>query len=169
MAYASDQSSSLMRRRTALRAVPPTPHYVSAEPVVRMTSAAEEEGFPETLRKLWRRRGLITLCTLLIGGAGIFAAWALPSYYVSEARVLVGVQTPRLPNVESIIADISPDAERVQNEGFVLQSRSIAKQVIDQLKLRDDAEFNPELRKPSLWSRLDPHQLVPPAVEEWIA
>jgi polysaccharide biosynthesis transport protein len=169
MAYASDQSSSLVRRRTALRAVPPTPHYVSAEPVVRMTSAAEEEGFLETLRKLWRRRGLIALCTLLLGGAGIFAAWALPSYYVSEARVLVGVQNPRLPNVESIIADVSPDAERVQNEGFVLQSRSIAKQVIDQLKLRDDPEFNPELRKPSLWARLDLRQYVPPAVEAWIA
>jgi succinoglycan biosynthesis transport protein ExoP len=169
MAYASDQSSSLTRRRTALRAVQPTPHYVSAEPVVRMTPAAEEEGFLETLRKLWRRRGLIALCTLLLGGAGIFAAWALPSYYVSEARVLVGVQNPRLPNVESIIADVSPDAERVQNEGFVLQSRSLAKLVIDQLRLRNDPEFNPELRKPSFWARLDLHQYVPPVVEAWIA
>jgi succinoglycan biosynthesis transport protein ExoP len=169
MAYASDQSSSLTRRRTALRAVQPTPHYVSAEPVVRMTPAAEEEGFLETLRKLWRRRGLIALCTLLLGGAGIFAAWALPSYYVSEARVLVGVQNPRLPNVESLVADVSPDAERVQNEGFVLQSRSIAKLVIDQLRLRNDPEFNPELRKPSFWARLDLHQYVPPVVEAWIA
>jgi len=134
-----------------------------------MTPAAEEEGFLETLRKLWRQRGLIALCTLLLGGAGIFAAWALPSYYVSEARVLVGVQNPRLPNVESLVADVSPDAERVQNEGFVLQSRNIAKQVIDQLKLRDDPEFNPALRKPSLWSRLDLRQYVPPAVEGWIA
>jgi len=134
-----------------------------------MTPAAEEEGFLETLRKLWRRRGLIALCTLLLGGAGIFAAWTLPSYYVSEARVLVGVQNPRLPNVESLVADVSPDAERVQNEGFVLQSRNIAKQVIDQLKLRDDPEFNPALRKPSLWSRLDLRQYVPPAVEGWIA
>jgi uncharacterized protein involved in exopolysaccharide biosynthesis len=71
--------------------------------------------------------------------------------------------------VESIIADISPDAERVQNEGFVLQSRSIAKLVIDQLRLRNDPEFNPELRKPSFWARLDLHQYVPPTVEAWIA
>src|SRR5258705_12363421 len=108
MAYASDQSSSLMRRRTALRAVPPTPHYVSAEPVVRMTPAAEEEGFLETLRKLWRRRGLIALCTLLLGGAGIFAAWALPSYYVYEARGLVGVPNPRLPNDAQLRGEVSP-------------------------------------------------------------
>jgi len=29
----------------------------------------------------------------------------MPSYYVSEARVLVGLQSPRLPTVDSIVAD----------------------------------------------------------------
>jgi polysaccharide biosynthesis transport protein len=168
MAYASDQSASPGRRRIALRAVPPTPHYLTAEPVARLAPAAEEQGFLETIRKLWRHRGLIALCTVVLGGAAIAVAWSMPSIYVSEARVLVGVQTPRLPNVESLVADVSPDAERVQNEGFILQSRNIAKQVIDQLKLRDDPEFNPELRKPSFWSRLKPRQLLPPAIDAWI-
>src|SRR5512139_2213751 len=167
MAYAPDHSSSPARRRTALRAVPAAPHYVTAEPVPRMAPAAEEEGFLETLRKLWRRRGLISLCTLLLGGAAVAAAWSLPSFYVSEARVLVGVQAPRLPNVESVVADVSPDAERVQNEGFILQSRNIAKQVIDQLKLRQDPEFNPELATPSLWARLNPVQYLPPQLTAW--
>lgn len=169
MAYASDHSSALARRRVALRAVPPAPHYMTAEPVARIGATAEDEGFLETLRKLWRRRGLIALCTLVLGGAAITAAWTLPSYYVSEARVLVGVQAPRLPNVESIIADVSPDAERVQNEGFILQSRGIAQEVIDRLNLRDDPEFNPALAKPSLWSRLNPLQHLPSALETWIA
>ena len=93
----------------------------------------------------------------------------MPSFYVAEARVLVGVQSPRLPNVESLVADVSPDAERVQNEGFILQSRNIARQVIDQLRLRDDPEFNPTLRKPSFWSRLNPRQYLPPVVDGWIA
>ena len=165
MAYTPDPSSSLARRRVALRAAPPTPYYMAAEPFGRATAAAaEDQGLVETLRKLWRRRGLIALSTLLLGGAAVVAAWSMPSFYVSEARVLVGVQAPRLPNVESIVADVSPDAERVQNEGFILQSRNIAKQVIDQLKLNDDPEFNPALRKPSIWSRL----YVPSVVESWI-
>jgi succinoglycan biosynthesis transport protein ExoP len=168
MAYASDQSASPGRRRIALRAVPPTPHYLTAEPVARLAPAAEEQGFLETIRKLWRHRGLIALCTVVLGGAATAVAWSMPSIYVSEARVLVGVQAPRLPNVESLVADVSPDAERVQNEGFILQSRNIAKQVIDQLRLRDDPEFNPELRKPSFWSRLKPQQLLPPAIDAWI-
>src|ERR1043165_2192897 len=88
-------------------------------------------------RTSWRPTpGRVLRCRL--GRAPIPAAWRMPSYYISEARVLVGVQSPRLPNVESIVADVSPDAERVHNEGFVLQSRNIAKQVIDQLKLRQD-------------------------------
>ncbi len=168
MAYASDQAVSPGRRRIALRAVPPTPHYLTAEPVARLAPAAEEQGFLETIRKLWRHRGLIAVCTVVLGGAAIAVAWSMPSIYVSEARVLVGVQAPRLPNVESLVADVSPDAERVQNEGFILQSRNIAKQVIDQLKLRDDPEFNPSLRKPSFWSRLNLRQYLPPTIDGWI-
>ena len=168
MVHASGQSSSLARRRVALRAVPPTPHYVAAEPAARLAAPAEEEGFLETVRKLWRRRGLIAACTAVLGGAAIVAAWSMPSFYVSEARLLVGVQVPRVLNVEAIMADVSPDAERVQNEGFILQSRNIAKQVIDDLKLRDDPAFNPELHKPSLWSRLDFRQYVPAALGAWL-
>lgn len=165
MAYAQDATPPA-RRRVALRAVPPTPHYM-VEPVARLAAPAEEQSFLETLRKLWRHRLLIAACTLVLGGAAILAAWLMPSYYVSEARVLVGVQSPRLPNVESIVADVSPDAERVQNEGFILQSRNIAKQVIDQLKLRQDPEFNPELAAPSLWTRLNPVQYLPPQLAAW--
>jgi succinoglycan biosynthesis transport protein ExoP len=166
MAYAQDATPPA-RRRVALRTVPPTPHYLAAEPVARLAAPAEEQSFLETLRKLWRHRLLIAACTVVLGGAAILAAWLMPSYYVSEARVLVGVQSPRLPNVESIVADVSPDAERVQNEGFILQSRNIAKQVIDQLKLRQDPEFNPELAAPSLLARLNPAQYLPPQLTAW--
>lgn len=167
MAYAQDGTPPA-RRRVALRTVPPTPHYMAAEPVARLAAPAEEQSFLETLRKLWRHRLLIAACTVVLGGAAILAAWLMPSYYVSEARVLVGVQSPRLPNVESIIADVSPDAERVQNEGFILQSRNIAKQVIDQLKLRENPEYNPELAPPPLWARLNPLQFLPPQLTAWI-
>ena len=156
-------------RRVALRRVPTSLQNYAPEPVVARLAAApaEEQSFLETLRKLWRHRLLIAACTVVLGGAAILAAWLMPSYYVSEARVLVGVQSPRLSNVVSIIADVSPDAERVQNEGFILQSRNIAKQVIDQLKLRQDPEFNPELAPPSLWAQLNPMQYLPPQLTAW--
>jgi len=88
------------------------------------------------------------------GGALAFAAVSsLPPLYTGEARVLVGVQGPRVPNVEAVIADISPDTERVQNESYILQSRQIAAQVIDELHLDRSPEFNPELAAPTFWQR----------------
>ena len=78
-------------------------------------------------------------------------------------------QTPRLPNVESILADVSPDAERVQNEGFILQSRGIAKEVIDKLKLRQNPEFNPELHKPSPCPGRRLRGYLPSPLTAWIA
>ena len=87
MAYAQDATPPA-RRRVALRAVPPTPHYL-VEPVARLAAPVEEQSFLETLRKLWRHRLLIAACTVVIGGAAVLAAWLMPSYYVSEARVLV--------------------------------------------------------------------------------
>jgi polysaccharide biosynthesis transport protein len=167
MAYAHDALPPPARRRTALRTVPATPHYAVPQSMARLAPAADDESFLETLRKLWRHRFLIAACTVLLGGAAIAAAWLMPSFYVAEARVLVGVQSPRLGNVEAIIADVSPDAERVQNEGFILQSRSIAKQVIDQLKLRDDPEFNAAVRKPSFWSRQNLRLYLPPSLQAW--
>lgn len=136
---------------------------------MRAAAPPEPEGLAETLRKLWRHRRLILASTVLLGGLAAFAAWSMPSYYVSEARVLVGIQGPRVLNVESVLADVSPDAERVQNEGFILQSRALALQVLDQLKLRDDPEFNPALRKPSLWSRItDVRGWLPEPVRGWL-
>ena len=170
MAYAQDVPPPAPRRRTALRTVPAAAPQVYAPepPIARFAAPAEEQSFLETLRRLWRHRLLILTTTVLVGGAAVLTAWMLPAYYVSEARVLVGVQGARLPNVDTIIADLSPDAERVQNESFVLQSRNIAAQVVDQLKLRENAEFNPDLARPGFFTRANLEQYLPASAQAWL-
>lgn len=170
MVHVPNPDLRLPHRRTSLRMVPPAERYYPTQATLRVAPSTEDEGFLATMRKLWRRRGFIAACTVALGGAAILAAWSMPSFYVSEARVLVGIQAPRLlNNVEAVLADVSPDAERVQNEGFILQSRNIARQVIDQLKLKDDPEFNPELRKPSRWAQLSDYRTYLPApVMAWL-
>ena len=169
MDHLSDTPSHLPRRRPTLRAVPAPGRYVSEAQSFRFPPTPEPDGLGETLRKLWRHRRLILACTIVLGGTAVFAAWSMPSYYVSEARVLVGLPAPRVLNVEAILTDVSPDAERVQNEGFILQSRAIALQVIDQLKLRENPEFNPALRKPSTWARLtDFNNILPEPIKAWL-
>ena len=80
--------------------------------------------------------------------------------------LLVGVQSARLPNVKSYIADVSPDAERVQTatESCILQSRNIAKQVIDQLRLRDDPGSSIPAYASRHSGRFNPRQYLPPMV-----
>jgi len=172
MVHMPDDYPRLTQRRPSLRTVPRTERQIAPPAHVaplRPVAPVPEEGLLETLRKLWRRRWSIAGWTLGMGIVAAVVAWSLPSYYVSEARVQVGVQSPRVMNAEAIITNANPDSERVQNEGFVLQSRTLAKMVIDKLHLTDNPDFNPELRKPSFWSRvfrLD--QFVPASVTDWI-
>src|SRR5258708_10735576 len=171
MVHMPDDYPRLPQRRPSLRTVPSTERYIAPPaPAVALRPVAPvpEEGLLETLRKLWRRRWLIASWTVVMGLRAAVVAWSLPSYYGSEARVLVGVQAPRVFNAEAIITDTNPDAERVQNEGFILQSRTLAKAVIDKLRLVDNPEFNPELRQPSFWSRtFRVDQFVPAGVTDW--
>jgi succinoglycan biosynthesis transport protein ExoP len=169
MVHVPGEFPRIPSRRPALRSVPSTERYLSpAIPVLRPVPVAEE-GLAETLRKLWRHRWLIAGTTLILGGTAAIVAWSLPSYYVAEVRVLVGVDTPHVFNAEAIITDVSPDAERVANEGFILQSRTLAKTVIDKLSLADDPRFNPQLTRPSLWSRLtNLTTYLPASVTAWL-
>lgn len=164
-----DDYPRLPQRRPSLRSVPTTERYVAPPAPVLRPQVASEEGLVDTLRKLWRHRRLIAITTILVGGIGTMVAWSLPSFYVAEARVLVGVASPRVFNAEAIITDTNPDAERVANEGFVLQSRTLAKKVIDKLNLANDPNFNPELHKPSFWARnLSLSNILPAGVSDWL-
>jgi capsular exopolysaccharide synthesis family protein len=123
-------------------------------PVYMAPPAQSQENFVELMRRLWRQRFLILVITSLFAVTAIIVAKMMPAYYVSEARVLVGVPGLRvLNNMESILADISPDADRIQNEGYIIASRDIAGRTIDKLSLAKDPEFNPALAKPGLLGR----------------
>jgi succinoglycan biosynthesis transport protein ExoP len=145
----------------------PPIQYVAVEP----PPAATGPGLGDALRLLWRRRWLLVLATTAGGAVAYAVTSSMPSLYAGEARVLIGLQGPRVMNAESVITDVSPDAERVQNESIILQSRTIAKQVVEELHLAGNPAFNPELAKPTFWSnfslqRLD--ELMPTWLREMI-
>lgn len=126
--------------------------------------------FIDTLRKLWRHRGLVLMITFVFGVLTVVIVKMMPSYYVAESRILVGVPPTRALNIEAIIADVSPDADRVQNESFIIMSRDLARDTIERLDLTKNPEFNPLLREKSLVativSHLNPLNYIP---ESWLA
>ena len=149
------------RRARRRRSTTALDRYV---PQIGMPPLVESNGPDalETGHKLWRRRWVIITGIILGGAAAALISWSMPTLYTSEARILVGVQGPRVPNIETILADISADAERVQDEGFVLQSRALAKQVIERLNLLATRDFDPEFNPPPLWARsMDPFDYLP--------
>ena len=151
------------RRARRRRSTTALDRYV---PQIGMPPLVESNGPDalETGHKLWRRRWVIITGIILGGAAAALVSWSMPTLYTSEARILVGVQGPRMPNIETILADISADAERVQDEGFVLQSRALAKQVIGRLNLLATRDFDPEFNPPPLWARsMDPFDYLPPS------
>ncbi len=118
--------------------------------------AAERSDLIEIARKLWRQRFILVACAVAAGALGAAVAVRMPSHYVAEARILVGVPVQRIVNADPFAQDVDPDSERVQNEAFVIQSRGLAKQVIDRLHLADDPEFSPRIpRKGGWWQDLD--------------
>ena len=123
----------------------PQPVYAPPPPEVTRLYAPppETEGFAETLQKLWRHRTTIFLVTLVFAIASVAVAKLIPTYYAAEARVLVGVPPLKVLNIESILSDMNPDADRIQNESYVVQSREVASAVVSRMALRNDPEFNP--------------------------
>lgn len=135
----------------------------SMPPLYSATSPAQP-GMLDLLLQLWRQKMLILAVGLLCAGIAILAARAMPVYYIAEARVLVGVPLLRVMNIEAVMADINPDAERIQNEGYIIQSRALAEQVVGQLDLDEEPEFNPLLRSQPFWrGLLDPTRYLPDA------
>lgn len=133
----------------------PQPHGIAPpEPARIYAPPAETESFAETLQKLWRHRLAILVVTLVFGAIGAVVAKLMPTYYAAEARVLVGVPPLRVLNIEAILTDQNPDADRIQNESYVVQSRAVADAVARQFDLKRDPEFNPFLAaaEPSWWS-----------------
>lgn len=148
---------------------PAQPPVVYAAPPVYVPAQGKDADFTDTLHRIWRHRGTILISTFLFTAIAVLAARQIPSHYISEARVLVGVPAARALNIEAIIADISPDAERIQNESYVIQSREVARQVIEKLKLTDNPEFNAALRPASGWvSYLDPMRYLPDSLRAYM-
>lgn len=156
------------RREPAVRE-----RLVSAPPMASLPE--ERPDFFDVVRKLWRHRFMVLMCTLGIGLIGAVIAVRLPSFYVADARVLIGVVEPRIYNTESFMSEITPETERVQNETFIIQSRGLAKEVIDQLQLAENPEYNPYLPYPSSWKDwlyperyLNPVRYIPREWSDWI-
>lgn len=95
----------------------------------------------EIARILWRRRWiLLVVMTLGMGGA-VAATAMLPRVYAARAAVLIEPRLEPSPDGSGGVVPILPDSATVDSLAQVLGSRSMAREVIEVVGLKDDPAF----------------------------
>ena len=122
-------------------------HY---EPRFQAETRSDDFDLASGLRLL-RRRMVLIVCLVvpLMMVATVMILGMQPSYH-AESRLMI-----HAPLAKSVNSDDSGnDPLNVASETERLRSRSVAERVIRDLRLDERAEFNPELRQPSLISEI---------------
>lgn len=129
---------------------------------------AESEGW-DLLRRLWRRKWLIVGMTCAAAALGAACVMLMTPRYTAESRVLVGVQDPKVLNVQAVLDAIAPNDGAVRSEAFIVASRSTASEVAYRLALDTSPLFNPQLApEPTWFDKLSPGHLLSSG-KDWIA
>lgn len=108
----------------------------------------------DILRGVWARKEIVIV--VFAGFMALVLFWlatATPTYTV-ETRVML---TPRAGEISTFDIDVSsplPDSETLQSEIQVMTSRRLIAQLIQDLGLGANAEFNPALRHPGFLDRV---------------
>jgi capsular exopolysaccharide synthesis family protein len=132
---------ALERERPRLAAVTAAPAQVS-------NAAADDEiDLLALLRTVWRGKWLILLAALLALAGGVYYATrvAVPQYTASTS-IALQVSGPQVVDLESVMSGVSTDDASMNTEVEVIRSRGLLEQLVAQLDLLEDPEFNASLR-----------------------
>lgn len=102
----------------------------------------------DLLQVLRRRRTIIFACIALITVIGTAVVFQLTPRYTAVSSVLLDTRkTQVLNDVQSVLSGVTPDFAMVRGEIEILKSPLLAAEVVQKLKLNEQPEFNPRLRK----------------------
>lgn len=94
---------------------------------------------------IWRRRMLVLLSTVALGGAAFGVSSVVSPRYQAETRILIETRNPSLASQQSQQQTPEPilDEAGVASQVALLQSNDLIKQVARELNLSDLKEFDP--------------------------
>lgn len=102
---------------------------------------------------LWRGRWRILIAVLIGSIAAYYYAnyVAVPKYRATTSMVLE-TQGEQVVNIDSVISGIAKDFTSINTQLQVIRSRKLIEELVDQLDLLSDPEFNGALRPPPRFS-----------------
>lgn len=104
---------------------------------------------------LRQQYAVILFITAIALAAGVIYLRITPPIYTAQAKVLFGNPKTQFVQQQSLLAEPAMDSSQIESQLQILQSKALAKTVIDQLKLYEDPDFTGS--SPSFaeaWSKL---------------
>ena len=100
---------------------------------------------------LWRGKWIISATTVASVLLTTYYVFAISKpLYTSNTVVILETQPDRVIELPSVAGTLSGEASSVNSEVEVMRARTLMSQVVDQLRLVADPEFNASLRAPGL-------------------
>lgn len=96
------------------------------------------------LRVLSKRRWTIISLFLLIVMIAAVHTFTTTPYYQATARIVIEKENPNLVSVEEVMAVDSTGTDYYQTQYKIIESRSVAREVVERLNLDKSPEFKPE-------------------------
>jgi uncharacterized protein involved in exopolysaccharide biosynthesis len=106
------------------------------------------------IRTLIRRKWAIILPALLAALLAALIVSQMAPTYTGYAEVLIDTRQAKVTDIEEVLTDMTGDADMMESQVRVLQSRNLAYKVVDAMQLDQDPEFNGNLREPTLVSSI---------------
>ncbi len=120
---------------------------VTAAPTQTNAAADDEIDLLALLRTVWRGKWLIGLSSGLALTAGIYYATEIAEpRYAASAAIALQVKNPQVVDLDSVMSGVSTDDTSMNTEVEVIRSRGLLEQLVSELDLLNDPEFNTALR-----------------------
>ena len=105
---------------------------------------------------IWRRRMLVLLSTVVLGGAAFAVTSVMSPRYEAETRILIETRNPSLSSQQNQLPTPEPilDEAGVASQVALLQSNDLIKEVAKELELGGRPEFDPAANPDPLTSVL---------------
>lgn len=113
---------------------------------------SETRGLNRVLRTLWRRKLPILLAAALAALLAGLLVGRMPALYEGRAELIIDPRNVRASDTQGS-GGSAADAEMLQSQVRVLQSRNLAYKIVEALELDQDPEFNVALRQPDAMDR----------------
>jgi succinoglycan biosynthesis transport protein ExoP len=115
-----------------------------------LTNEAEREGIDlrASLSVLWRRKGIIAGCAIIIIGLATTYIHQLTPLYTAQASLMLDQQKLQVLDIKSVLTGVGDTTTVVATQVEVLTSPTIAAKVAAKLHLETNPEYNPALKPP---------------------